>query len=113
MFISDEDARFLKKQKRVALRHCGVVDPTSIDDYIKKDGYKAIDKALHMTPKRSSRRSRSPVWLGAAALASPPGSSGTPPATPRGNTSTSSATPTRATPVHLWTVPSSSPTPTA
>ena len=51
MFISDEDARFLKKQKRVALRHCGVVDPTSIDDYIKKDGYKAIDKALHMTPE--------------------------------------------------------------
>lgn len=34
MFISDEDARFLKKQKRVALRNCGVVDPTSIDDYI-------------------------------------------------------------------------------
>ena len=51
MFISDEDARFLKKQKRVALRHCGVVDPTSIDDYIKSDGYKAIDKALHMTPE--------------------------------------------------------------
>ena len=51
MFISDEDARFLKKQKRVALRHCGVVDPTSIDDYIKKDGYQAIDKALHMTPE--------------------------------------------------------------
>ena len=51
MFISDDDARFLKKQKRVALRHCGVVDPTSIDDYIKNDGYKAIDKALHMTPE--------------------------------------------------------------
>ena len=51
MFISDEDARYLKKQKRVALRHCGVVDPTSIDDYIKSDGYKAIDKALHMTPE--------------------------------------------------------------
>ena len=51
MFISDEDARFLKKQKRVALRHCGVVDPTSIDDYIQHDGYKALDKALHMTPE--------------------------------------------------------------
>lgn len=51
MFISDDDARFLKKQKRVALRHCGVVDPTSIDDYIKNDGYKAIDKALQMTPE--------------------------------------------------------------
>ncbi len=46
MFISDEDARFLEKQTRVALRNCGVVDPTSIDDYIEMDGYKAIDKAL-------------------------------------------------------------------
>ena len=51
LFISDDDARFLKKQKRVALRHCGVVDPTSIDDYIKNDGYKALDKALQMSPE--------------------------------------------------------------
>ena len=51
MFISDEDARFLKKQTRVALGHCGVIDPTSIDDYIKHDGYKALDKALQMTPE--------------------------------------------------------------
>lgn len=51
LFISDDDARFLKKQKRVALRHCGVVDPTSIDDYIRNDGYKALDRALHMSPE--------------------------------------------------------------
>jgi NADH-quinone oxidoreductase subunit F len=51
MFISDEDARFLKKQKRVALRHCGIIDPTSIDDYIANDGYQALDKALKMTPE--------------------------------------------------------------
>ncbi|MDY4172063.1 MAG: NADH-quinone oxidoreductase subunit NuoE, partial [Evtepia sp.] len=51
MFISDEDARFLKKQKRVALRNCGVVNPTSIDDYINHDGYQALDKALKMTPE--------------------------------------------------------------
>ena len=51
MFISDDDARFLKKQKRVALRHCGVIDPTSIDDYIRHDGYQALDKALRMTPE--------------------------------------------------------------
>ena len=50
MFISDEDARFLKKQKRVALRNCGVVDPTSIDDYINHAGYQALDKALKMKP---------------------------------------------------------------
>ena len=51
MFISDEDARFLKKQKRVALRNCGVVNPTSIDDYISHNGYQALDKALKMTPE--------------------------------------------------------------
>ena len=51
MFISDEDARFLKKQKRVALSHCGIIDPTSIDDYINHDGYQALDKALRMTPE--------------------------------------------------------------
>lgn len=51
MFISNEDARFLKKQKRVALRNCGVVDPTSIDDYINHAGYQALDKALKMKPE--------------------------------------------------------------
>ena len=51
MFISDEDARFLKKQKRVALRNCGVVDPTSIDDYINHAGYQALDKALKRKPE--------------------------------------------------------------
>lgn len=51
MFISDEDARFLKKQKRVALRNCGVVDSTSIDDYINHAGYQALDKALKMKPE--------------------------------------------------------------
>ena len=52
MFISDEDARFLKKQKRVALRNCGVVNPTSIDDYINHQGYQALDKALQMEPEQ-------------------------------------------------------------
>ena len=51
LFISEEDASFLEKQTRVALGRCGVIDPTSIDDYIKHDGYKALDKALQMTPE--------------------------------------------------------------
>ncbi|MBR5533910.1 MAG: NADH-quinone oxidoreductase subunit NuoE [Ruminiclostridium sp.] len=51
LFISDDDARFLKKQTRVALGRCGVIDPTSIDAYIKHDGYKALDRALKMTPE--------------------------------------------------------------
>ena len=42
---------FYEKQKRVALRNCGVIDPEKIDDYIAKDGYAALGKVLtEMTP---------------------------------------------------------------
>ncbi len=42
---------FYKKQHRVALRNCGVIDPENIDEYIACDGYKALGKALtEMTP---------------------------------------------------------------
>ncbi|MBE9511181.1 MAG: NADH-quinone oxidoreductase subunit NuoF [Bacteroidetes bacterium] len=37
---------FFKKQKRIVLQNCGIIDPGSIDDYIKYDGYKAIKKAI-------------------------------------------------------------------
>ena len=46
-----DDVEFYKKQKRVALRNCGVIDPESIDEYIAFDGYKALGKVLgEMTP---------------------------------------------------------------
>ncbi|MDR2515354.1 MAG: NADH-quinone oxidoreductase subunit NuoF [Christensenellaceae bacterium] len=41
-----DEVDFYKKQKRVALRNCGVVDPERIDEYIAFDGYKALAKAL-------------------------------------------------------------------
>lgn len=44
--INKEDA-FFKKQKRIVLRNCGIIDPTSIDDYISNNGYKAIQKCLN------------------------------------------------------------------
>ena len=37
---------FYKKQLRVALRNCGVIDPEDIDEYIARDGYKALAKCL-------------------------------------------------------------------
>ncbi|MBR2108490.1 MAG: NADH-quinone oxidoreductase subunit NuoF [Ruminococcus sp.] len=37
---------FYAKQKRVALRNCGVIDPEKIDDYIAMDGYAALGKVL-------------------------------------------------------------------
>ncbi len=42
---------FYKKQKRVALRNCGVINPEEIDEYIAMDGYFALEKVLTtMTP---------------------------------------------------------------
>ncbi|NMA80263.1 MAG: 4Fe-4S binding protein [Clostridiales bacterium] len=42
---------FYKKQKRVALRNCGVINPECIDEYIAYDGYAALGKVLtEMTP---------------------------------------------------------------
>lgn len=43
---------FYKKQLRIALRNCGVIDPENIDEYIAFDGYKALGKVLtEMTPE--------------------------------------------------------------
>lgn len=44
---------FYKKQQRIALRNCGVIDPENIDEYIAFDGYKALGKVLtEMTPEQ-------------------------------------------------------------
>ncbi len=43
---SIDQVGFYKKQKRVALRNCGVINPEEIDEYIAMDGYKALGKAL-------------------------------------------------------------------
>ena len=40
------DTKFYKKQHRVALRNCGVINPESIDEYIGTDGYQALGKVL-------------------------------------------------------------------
>lgn len=46
LMITEDDENFLSSQTRIALRHCGVIDPTDIDDYLAADGYKAIRKVL-------------------------------------------------------------------
>ncbi len=40
------DDEFLRRQKRVVLRNCGVIDPNSIDEYIAAGGYRAIGRVL-------------------------------------------------------------------
>ncbi len=43
---------FYKKQNRIALRNCGVINPESIDEYIGYNGYEALGKVLtEMTPE--------------------------------------------------------------
>ncbi len=67
-----DELNFYKKQKRIALKNCGVINPEDIDEYIAFDGYLALEKVLKgMTPEdvievvnnsglRRSRRSRIP-----------------------------------------------------
>ena len=46
-----DELSFYKKQKRIALKNCGVINPEDIDEYLAFDGYKALEKALkEMTP---------------------------------------------------------------
>lgn len=41
-----DEVDFYKKQVRVALRNCGVIDPENINEYIAFDGYRALAKVL-------------------------------------------------------------------
>ena len=40
------DMEYIKKQERVALRNCGIIDPEQIDEYIAFGGYKALGQCL-------------------------------------------------------------------
>lgn len=61
-----KDLNFYKKQRRVALRNCGSIDPERLDEYVARDGYASLEKALfEFTPeqvidevKRSGLRGR-------------------------------------------------------
>ena len=49
--ISLSETNFYKKQMRISLRNCGVIDPAQIEEYIAVDGYQALHKVLtSMTP---------------------------------------------------------------
>ena len=41
-----DELNFYKKQKRIALKNCGIIDPEEIDEYIAFDGYKALEQVL-------------------------------------------------------------------
>jgi NADH-quinone oxidoreductase subunit F len=51
-YVHENEIPFYKKQKRIVLRNCGHINPTSIEDYIKVDGYQAFAKVVsQMTPE--------------------------------------------------------------
>ena len=48
-----DELNFYKKQKRIALKNCGVINPEDIDEYIAFDGYIALEKVLkEMSPEK-------------------------------------------------------------
>ncbi len=40
------DATYLPRQTRIVLENCGEIDPRSIDDYLARDGYRALERCL-------------------------------------------------------------------
>ncbi|MCL2140014.1 MAG: SLBB domain-containing protein, partial [Treponema sp.] len=70
-----ENIQSYRKQVRVVLRNCGVINPENIDEYIARDGYSGLEKALfEWTPEQiieqikiSGLRGRGgagfPTWL--------------------------------------------------
>ncbi|MGM0606942.1 MAG: NADH-quinone oxidoreductase subunit NuoF [Candidatus Muiribacteriota bacterium] len=42
------DIGFFKRQKKIVLRNCGFIDPTKIEEYLARDGYEGIAKAVTM-----------------------------------------------------------------
>ncbi|MDI3537032.1 MAG: NADP-reducing hydrogenase subunit HndC [Eubacteriaceae bacterium] len=50
--LSINELGFFKKQKRIALANCGVINPEDIDEYIAFNGYMALEKVLgSMSPQ--------------------------------------------------------------
>lgn len=49
--LAREENPFYSPQLKIALRNTGVIDPGSIDDYLKRDGYKGLERALCRNPE--------------------------------------------------------------
>lgn len=51
-FLNADEDPFFKKQHKIALKNCGLLNPEKIEDYLVHDGYGALDKALfEMSPE--------------------------------------------------------------
>jgi len=50
--VKESEVPFYKRQMRLIIGNNGLIDPTSIDDYLAIGGYTALAKALKMTPEK-------------------------------------------------------------
>lgn len=49
--VKQGDMPFFKRQEKIVLRNCGIIDPMNINHYLSRNGYMALDKAIFdMTP---------------------------------------------------------------
>ena len=46
-----DDHPFFRKQTKLVLRNCGVIDPTSLDEYKRTGGFEGLERALAMSPE--------------------------------------------------------------
>lgn len=53
--LAREENPFYSPQQKIALRNTGIVDPGSIDDYLKRDGYKGLARALSLSQEEVIR----------------------------------------------------------
>ena len=63
----------LKPQVRIALRNCGIIDPQSINQYIARDGYGGLVRALEMTPEGVIEEIKKSGLRGRGGAGFPPG----------------------------------------
>ena len=51
--LNINETPFFRRQKKVVLENCGIINPNSIDSYIAHGGFKGLDKALRlMNPEK-------------------------------------------------------------
>ena len=101
------DTDFYKKQHRIALRNCGIINPEVIEEYIGTGGYQALGKVLtEMTPDDVIQCLIDSGCAGAAAADSQPVSNGNWPSRMKLTRNTSAVTQMRVTRAHSWIAPS-------
>ena len=99
-----EKLGFLKKQLRIVLRNCGFIDPEKIDEYIARDGYMALGKALsEMTPDQVIKLVKDSGQRGRGGAGFPTGLNGRSQPVTRVMKNTWSAMPMKVTPERSWT----------